>query len=192
MTKNVLNIHSMLERSEVNGPGLRAVIWLQGCNRHCPGCFNPDAQPLEPRHLVSVESVLLWLRAIKDIEGLTISGGEPFLQAEALAALLRRVREETNLSVMVYTGYSYDELAEIENAKGVLRYTDVLVDGPYDQTQPAVDGFRGSANQRIHLLTKRYRPRDFSPGLRFELVLRPDGTVITTGVAAPQLPRKPM
>lgn len=186
---NVLNIHALMDRSEVNGPGLRAVIWLQGCHRRCPGCFNPDAQPFKPRLLMPVDQVVHWLEAIQNIEGVTISGGEPFLQAEALAALLQRLRHSTDLSVLVYTGFLYEELAHVEHAQEVLRFTDVLIDGPYDQTQPASDGLRGSTNQRIHLLTNRYSPHDFPAGLRFEIVLLPDGSVIRTGVASSHLPR---
>ncbi len=179
-----LNIHGLLERSEVNGPGVRAVIWLQGCDKRCPGCFNPDAQPLEPRRLMTPEQLFEWVRALEGVEGVTISGGEPFLQARPLGESLRLLRQQTDLSVIIYTGYRLEEAEQVEGGREVLALTDVLIDGPYDQTQPASDGIRGSVNQRLHLLSERYHPGDFHIGLRFEIVIRSDGTVIKTGVSS--------
>lgn len=188
--RGFLNLHAKLARSEVNGPGLRAVIWLQGCARRCPGCFNPDAQPIEPRILATPADLADWVRAIDGIEGITISGGEPMLQAPLLADFLRLVRQQTNLSVVVYTGYLLEELDDLPSARDVLKLTDVLIDGPYDATCPAHDGLRGSLNQRIHLLSARFGPEDFHAALRFEVVIQPDGTIIKTGVSVPPPPQK--
>jgi anaerobic ribonucleoside-triphosphate reductase activating protein len=180
----MLNVHALLEASEVNGPGRRGVIWLQGCPRRCPGCCNPDAQPIEPRQLLTALQLFAWAQALPGIEGLTITGGEPLLQALPLAAFLRLLRTHTDLSVVLYTGYLLEEVRALPGGQDVLSLIDVLVDGPYDCSQPATDGLRGSLNQRIHLLTSRYTPADFHLGLRFEVIIAPDGTIIRTGVTA--------
>ena len=180
--KHLLNAHALLPHSRANGPGLRAVIWLQGCTRRCFGCFNPDTQPLEPRRLCTPEELWEWLNSVSGIEGVTISGGEPLLQAKPLVALLNVVRSRSEFSVVLYSGYSIEEIYCLPGGPDVLSLVDVLVDGPYDHSQPADDGIRGSRNQGVRLLTDRYGPGDLKLAGTFEVVIRPDGTVIRTGV----------
>lgn len=186
---DLLNVHGLLSHSRINGPGVRAVIWLQGCNRRCPGCFNKDAQPREPRRLCTPEEIWEWLSSQSGIEGVTISGGEPLLQIKPLGTLLGIVRSRSDLSVVVYSGYTLEEARLLPGGPAMLAFVDVLIDGPYDQTQPAEDGLRGSQNQRIHLLTDRYRHDDLMLGGMFEVVVLPDGTMVRTGVAV--RPRSP-
>jgi anaerobic ribonucleoside-triphosphate reductase activating protein len=168
-----LNVHALLPRSRANGPGVRAVIWLQGCERRCPGCFNPDAQPTELRRLLTPDELWQWVQTIEGIEGLTLSGGEPLLQAEALADFLRRVRAESDFSVVLYSGYLREEMETLPDGPALLALVDVLIDGPYDQTRPAHGGIRGSENQRIHFPTDRYGPADFAPAQRVEVLMNP-------------------
>ncbi|WP_040588293.1 4Fe-4S single cluster domain-containing protein [Alkalispirochaeta alkalica] len=145
-------IHSFLPRSTVNGPGVRSVLWLQGCERSCPGCFNPEALPVRGGREVSVAAVLEWLPA-EGIEGVTFSGGEPFLQAAPLALLGREIRAR-GLSVLVYTGYLLEEIKESEKDCWIdlLSTTDVLIDGPYLKDIPPNHRWAGSGNQRVHFL----------------------------------------
>jgi anaerobic ribonucleoside-triphosphate reductase activating protein len=102
-------------RSLANGPGLRAVLWVQGCGKRCPGCFNPEFQQRAGGREVAVEEVLQWIADAQGIEGVTFSGGEPFDQAEALAAVARGAQAR-GLGVVVFTGYERGEL-EVESGE---------------------------------------------------------------------------
>jgi anaerobic ribonucleoside-triphosphate reductase activating protein len=99
---------------------------------------------------------LAWEIITSNADGITVSGGEPFLQAEALAEMLRIVRGKRDMGVIVYTGYTLEELAAVPHADELLAQTDLLVDGPYVQELDDGKSLRGSSNQRVHLLTPRY------------------------------------
>ena len=152
-----LNLHAILEHSTENGPGTRAVIWTQGCLFNCPGCFNPETHDLRPRHVVSVAELAAQLLAIADIEGLTVSGGEPFLQAEPLAELCRKIRE-AGRGVIVFTGYEYHDLIQANNPawNALLAVTDLLIAGPFRRDLACDLALRGSRNQTLHFLSDRY------------------------------------
>ncbi|NCO39962.1 MAG: hypothetical protein COZ06_02565 [Armatimonadetes bacterium CG_4_10_14_3_um_filter_66_18] len=184
MGDNFLNLHDRLERSHVNGPGARAVLWLQGCRRGCPGCYNLAAQEEGPRLLATPRALWQWVQGLSGIEGVTLSGGEPLLQAGPLADFLELVRQGSSLSTMLYSGYLLEDIPSLPDGERVLGAVDLLVDGPFEEAQPADDGWRGSLNQRIHCLTARYGPQDLVPRQRLEVILRPDGTVLQTGVTA--------
>lgn len=175
-----LNLARTLPRSAANGPGERFVVWVQGCPLHCPGCWNPDTWAFQRRDLRSVDELAADILGTEGIEGVTFSGGEPFAQARALAALAERVRA-AGLSVFVFTGYELDELTRPEHHT-LLAVTDVLVTGRYVQARRASDlPWRGSANQRVHFLTDRYGPADMVGAPRVELHLAPDGGLTLTG-----------
>lgn len=142
----------------VLGPGARAVIWVQGCPFRCPGCVVPESLPFEGGDLVPTDELTERVLALPDIEGVTLSGGEPFAQAGALARLSRAVRER-GLTVMSYTGYTLEALAARGTAEQheLLRQLDVLVDGPYVAARHTDKRWRGSDNQRVLFLTPRYR-----------------------------------
>lgn len=153
-----LNIHTILSASRANGPGSRAVVWTQGCSIRCPGCCNPLTHSHEPRILVQPQRLANAILNIPDIEGLTISGGEPFEQPKPVALLCHAVRK-AGLSVMLFTGRRYEQLIETGNQaiKHLLSQIDILVDGPFIES--LTDSqllWRGSSNQRIRLLTNRY------------------------------------
>ena len=111
----VLRVHAQMEFSRVNGPGRRAVIWVQGCSLGCPGCWNPQSHPVDRGRVVRISMLLAWLEdlsAANRISGLTVSGGEPLEQAAALEALLKGVRADIpSLSIGLFSGYTEDELA---------------------------------------------------------------------------------
>src|SRR6476646_9130931 len=104
-----VNVARTLPRSAANGPGERFVVWVQGCPRACPGCWNPDTWAFERRDLREVDDLIAEVLSTDGIEGVTFTGGEPFAQARALAEIARAVRA-TGLSVFVFTGYELDEL----------------------------------------------------------------------------------
>lgn len=139
------------------GPGSRVVVWVRGCQRHCPGCIAPELW--EHGKHVSVDAVLNDLRGpLLFADGLTMTGGEPFEQAEALTTLITRIREEKYVEVVIYTGYQLEEIqAGEESWNQLLMLTDILIDGPYIENHANTLIWRGSDNQRIHLLTDRVK-----------------------------------
>eukprot|EP00456_Euglypha_rotunda_P082538 TRINITY_DN81281_c0_g1_i1.p1 TRINITY_DN81281_c0_g1~~TRINITY_DN81281_c0_g1_i1.p1 ORF type:complete len:177 (-),score=18.11 TRINITY_DN81281_c0_g1_i1:10-486(-) len=110
-----IQMHSSLQRSRVNGPGSRAVIWLQGCSLNCPGCWNPLSHSIEGGMEVEIANAVEWVGELHSsglIDGLTISGGEPMEQASGLLALLQALRRRSpNISIGVFSGYTKRELA---------------------------------------------------------------------------------
>lgn len=150
----ILNLWSICrEGTKALGPGLRYAIWTQGCLRRCPGCVSPESQPIKPRKLVDVELLADDIVKNSKISGITISGGEPFLQAASLSKLLQLVKlQRPDLNVIVFTGFLRDEL-KWNDAEALLEHTDVLIDGPFCQEQISDKGLRGSLNQKIHFLT---------------------------------------
>lgn len=189
----MLNLHAFIPVSRVNGPGRRAVIWLQGCPLRCPGCFNPETHDTAPRQLMTPEQLWEWVKNIPDIEGITVSGGEPLLQAESLSQFLRLVRTKSNLSVILYSGYTIEQIRRLPHGEEILTLVDVLIDGPFEQDKPANDGIRGSTNQRIHFLTDRYSLNDLVIRQRCEFIIMPDGTMTQTGISVmpPPAPTAP-
>ena len=151
---NLLNLWSLCrEGTRALGPGLRYAIWTQGCLKRCPGCISPESRPIKPRMIVKVEDLVCDILSRPLLQGITISGGEPFLQAASLANMLQKVRRQrSEINVITFTGYLMEELLW-DDAKSLLAQTDVLIDGPYRHDMPASKGLRGSLNQRFHFLT---------------------------------------
>lgn len=180
-----LNVAAWQERSIVNGPGERFVLWLQGCPFRCPGCFNPDFLRFVPRHLLSVAEVAELIGRVKGIEGVTYSGGEPMSQARGLYQLGQLVRAR-GLTVASYSGYTLAELRDLEEpwVARLLGQLDLLIDGRYDATRRANLPWRGSRNQQVHFLSDAYRHLAKwadEEGREIELIVRPDG-FLSTGI----------
>jgi anaerobic ribonucleoside-triphosphate reductase activating protein len=157
---STLQVYSIVPQTRVLGPFLRFALWVQGCPFRCQGCITPDSLPVDGGESLSVASVAEAILSTPDIEGITISGGEPFAQAGSLYALLRLVKNHKNLGVIIYSGYTLAKLRKQAKSNsavdGVLRYTDLLIDGPYVAAKDDGLSLRGSANQQLHLLTARY------------------------------------
>ncbi|MCL6533667.1 MAG: radical SAM protein [Armatimonadetes bacterium] len=153
-----LNLGTWQERSAVNGPGERFVLWVQGCPLRCPGCINPEFLPFTEGIRISVAQMVEKILAVPNIEGVTYSGGEPTAQAKALALLSEQLRK-AGLSVVCYSGFTLEQLKARRNPwiKRLLNSIDILIDGPYIRDQAANLLWRGSRNQQIHFLTERYR-----------------------------------
>jgi len=173
-----------MKASTANGPGARAGIWFQGCSLNCAGCFNPATHSHVPRHLVPVESLLDWIEENQtEIEGVTITGGEPLQQSRALLQLLLGVRTSTPCSVVLFSGYTLSEISEIPAGPDVLDNIDVLIAGRFIQASRVHGGLRGSANQKIHLFTGRYGVDQVKASPSGEIVIAADGSVTLSGVS---------
>jgi anaerobic ribonucleoside-triphosphate reductase activating protein len=177
-----LNLAAFLPISLSNGPGRRAVVWVQGCPFRCKGCWNPETLPFVDRHVVSVGALAAKITSRSDLDGVTFSGGEPFAQAAALAMLGRRLRV-SGLSVVCYTGYEYEALLRSARSDWheLLSVVDLLIDGPYLPHLRARLPLRGSANQRLIFLTQVLKSSVPAAGQRFEVQIDPGGVVATTG-----------
>lgn len=159
-TPSVLRVARTKEKCSVLGPGTRAVIWFHGCSLNCPGCIAHEMN-ISPRHTPYTPSALAdWISGIEGIEGITLSGGDPFDQPKtALLDFLKMTKRDTGLSVMCYTGRTLGELLSAGDGhlnQEILGFVDILVDGPYEQLKNEGHQWRGSSNQVIHFLTSRY------------------------------------
>ena len=153
MNGKVLNLLD-IERNGTRslGPGLRYAVWTQGCPFNCPQCITPEGRPIVAAKLIDTLQLADDIIINKNINGITISGGEPFLQAASLAVLLNKVVESRpELNVIIFTGFLKENLLSKE-ALSVLSLTDLLIDGRYiDELNDGI-GLRGSSNQRIYIL----------------------------------------
>ncbi|MBQ1278789.1 MAG: anaerobic ribonucleoside-triphosphate reductase activating protein [Thermoguttaceae bacterium] len=146
-----LRIAGRVGDSIVDGPGLRYALFTQGCPRACPGCHNPQTQPLEGGEETSVEAILAEIDADPLLDGVTFSGGEPFLQAAPLVKLAREIKKR-NLNLAAYTGYLWEELLAANDPawNALLAELDVVVDGPFVLALRSWEmKFAGSTNQRL-------------------------------------------
>jgi anaerobic ribonucleoside-triphosphate reductase activating protein len=190
-------LHAFVAASRANGPGLRAVIYFQGCSLNCPGCWNPTSHKFRGTDL-TIDSVVQGFEAAmrsSPLEGVTFSGGEPMQQAQALAELIGEIRTvEPSASMGMFTGYTTTELDEGRYAtrpqatrtekqrlwRIVRAHLAFAVMGRYDRTQPGTEALRTSKNQKLVLFSSRYDEHDF--GRQFvEVGIDPSGTTVVTG-----------
>ena len=148
LNTKLLRISGIEYESIVDGEGMRYVIFTQGCPHHCPGCHNPQTHSFDGGELVDVNKILIDISKNKDyIDGITLSGGEPFCQSEQCSIIAEKAHE-MDLSVWCYTGYLFEELYGRQDK--LLNHIDVLVDGPFVLNERSLNlEFRGSKNQRI-------------------------------------------
>ena len=139
--------------SIVDGEGVRAVLWTQGCSHNCKGCQNPQTHSFEGGALIDFEEVKSWIDELEGHQGITLSGGDPFFQPNECAEIAKYAKSK-NLDVWCYTGFDFEVLVrKNKNDQGILNLLnniDVLVDGKFDISKKSFDAlFRGSYNQRI-------------------------------------------
>ncbi|MEA4888082.1 MAG: anaerobic ribonucleoside-triphosphate reductase activating protein [Clostridiaceae bacterium] len=147
-----IRLYGRLKESITDGPGIRYAVFTQGCPHQCPSCHNPDSHDFTAGKLVDTEELLTDILANPLLDGLTLSGGEPFMQPEECAWLAAGARR-AGLNVIVFSGYTWEEL--LENAAtrrgwtNLLQETDILIDGRYEKAKRSLNlRFRGSSNQR--------------------------------------------
>lgn len=174
-----LNLARTIPRSAANGPGERFVVWTQGCDLACPGCWNPDTWAFSKRLLVNTADLTATILSTPDIEGVTLTGGEPFAQAKALAEVAQAV-QQAGLTVFIFSGHELKDLTAPAH-QALLQSTDVLVGGRYKEDRRNLTlPWRGSENQQVHYLTNRYSFADCRESVA-EFHLGLDGRLIVTG-----------
>ncbi|MFY9113742.1 MAG: 4Fe-4S cluster-binding domain-containing protein [Dethiobacteria bacterium] len=165
-----LRIAGIKKESLVDGPGICYVIFVQGCKHNCPGCHNPEAQSFDGGVEICITDIFKEIASLKGTDAVVFSGGEPFLQAEALSCLGEKI-QGLGLKVITYTGFIFEQLIEDSPQRDIYRklleVTDILIDGPYIEEQRDLGlVFRGSGNQRII---------DVKPSMKFKkVVIRSD------------------
>jgi anaerobic ribonucleoside-triphosphate reductase activating protein len=190
MAELTLQVAQIVPCTEAEGPGRRFALWFQGCPLRCPGCCNPEFIPFAGGEAMSLADVLRQLDEARrqGVEGITLLGGEPLAHAAGSAALAAAARER-GLTVMVFSGYTLEDARAQgdPDVAAVLAHTDILVDGPYVREQPdTTRRWIGSANQRIHFLSDRYRADDPCWRERNTLEIRVrGGEVSVNGFPAP-------
>ena len=178
-----LRLGATLSKSRANGPGARFTVWFQGCSRGCPGCANPDFQSFAGGGGRSVDALLNEILTVPKLDGVTLSGGEPFDQPDALFALVGAIRARTRLSVFVFSGYEYSELDRRFRIGSRPDRPDAILCGPFrEELAPDYDRFLPSANQELRILTDRFRASEFSGLPVWEETIRPDGSVFRSGI----------
>ena len=150
-------ISHFTEETTVLGPGQRFVVWFQGCIKRCESCINPEGQKIGTGTFVTVEDLIKRIKGRGSITGVTISGGEPFLQAQELIMLVKRIKNETDLDIMLYSGYSFEELLPQYGVE-FFQLVDIFIDGEYIDNLNNGTLYRGSDNQQIYFFTEKYKP----------------------------------
>jgi anaerobic ribonucleoside-triphosphate reductase activating protein len=190
-------LHAFVPASRANGPGLRAVVYFQGCSLRCPGCWNPNSHKFRGIDVTVTEVAERFeeARRLEPLDGATFSGGEPMQQAEEMLDLMREIRKTAPAaSLGMFTGYTESELAsgrfvtrlsadveqKCELWRTIRELLDFAVMGRYDQTQSAIAPLRTSRNQRLVLFSSRYQERDFGPQL-VEISIEESGKSTVTG-----------
>lgn|SRR5262249_9451581 len=188
---NSIRIHSFIPSTRANGPGLRAGIWFQGCDLGCPGCFNPETHPSDKISFSTIPSLVdLVAESAQhfNIEGVTISGGEPFQQLPQLLKLIRMLRDRLpGLSIIIFTGYTSKETLDMLAAHGtglgtLIDCCDVLIPGRYNQNARVAEHLKASANKTFHFFSERYSEKDFQTVPQAEVIIAPNGQITLSGI----------
>ncbi|MDO9326368.1 MAG: 4Fe-4S single cluster domain-containing protein [Methanoregula sp.] len=182
---STINLAGFLARSSVNGPGIRSVVWVQGCPLHCEGCFNPQFLPFTPAQKVTHSTLAKRIFAQEPIDGVTFSGGEPFAQADALGDLGERLQHH-GLSIVTFTGFSPEHvlLSTRPAWRRLIAVTDLLIAGPYIPSLKCNIPWIGSSNQRIIPLTNTITQSGHDSAISgqvAEFTIHANGTLTATG-----------
>lgn len=148
-----IRIAGIVPESVVDGPGIRFVVFVQGCPHNCPECHNPQSHDYYGGEISKIDDILEQIRNSVLIQGLTLSGGEPLCQAAVCAELAKQVKA-MGKNVVLYSGYTFEKIIEMskqqQDIMELLKAADILIDGPYLREQRDLKlAFRGSINQRI-------------------------------------------
>ena len=148
----IIRIAGIENDSIVDGPGFRLAVFTQGCVHHCPGCHNPETHPFDGGKEVDTDKIVRLMEENPLLDGITLSGGDPFCQPAACAELAKAAKA-MGLNVWAYSGWTYEELMEMSRTNSsildFIKNTDVLIDGPFILAERTLElRFRGSRNQR--------------------------------------------
>ena len=179
-----IRINSYIPITDVEGVGTRFAIWVQGCSIHCEGCANSHMWNFDGGISYKVDDFIEIIKKYKDkIEGITWLGGEPTEQMQAVTEISKTV-QELGLSVIVFTGYEYKDLESNVDFKELAKYTDILIDGKYEQDkQDFSRAWVGSSNQNYYFLTDRYNESVITEYKnKIEVRINPDNKIIMTGM----------
>jgi anaerobic ribonucleoside-triphosphate reductase activating protein len=182
---NMLRLGHRLEHSEIYGPGIRSVFWTQGCTLACKGCWNTQYWPRRGGDEISVSEVLSQLNELKDIEGITLLGGEPLQQPQACLELIQGCKD-LGLSIFLYTGYEPSEFNEL--MQSCFDLCDIAVTGRYVQElRDTTLRWRGSQNQQVHFISDLYDESVLQNQTEVECHILPSGEIRMVGYAEPEL-----
>lgn len=155
MQNDKIAILDIIEQTMADGPGLRISIYCAGCPHHCKGCHNPNSWDIGNGRIVSVDEIMKVILA-DEFSNVTFTGGDPLFQVEAFTSLAKRIKTETKKTIWCWTGYLYEDILEDKRLSMILPYIDVLVDGPFIESQKDTTlYFRGSSNQRVIYLKEK-------------------------------------
>jgi len=155
MQNDKIAILDIIEQTMADGPGLRISIYCAGCPHHCKGCHNPNSWDIGNGRIVSVDEIMKVILA-DEFSNVTFTGGDPLFQVEAFTSLAKRIKTETKKTIWCWTGYLYEDILEDRRLSMILPYIDVLVDGPFIESQKDTTlYFRGSSNQRVIYLKEK-------------------------------------
>ena len=165
--------------SRVNGPGLRFVLWTQGCSKGCKNCFNPETWSFEKYKLLTPLEIFELIKN-SNVSGVTITGGDPLEQPEELLELLILL-ESLNLSngIILFTGYTIDEINKDFLLRKSLNYIDVLIDGRFEKDQRISSSLRGSENQNIIYFSSKIKEEELNIDQEVEVCLEGDKISVT-------------
>lgn len=147
-----LKIAGIVEESIVDGPGIRFVVFTQGCSHNCEGCHNPQTHDFNGGKYVDIDEIINKIDENPLLKGVTLSGGEPFMQAKILATMVKRIKNK-KLNIITYSGFTYEQLLDRANDENcfldLLNQTDILIDGKFEiKNKKEGLKYRGSSNQR--------------------------------------------
>ena len=177
-----------IDSCQILGPGNRAVLWVHGCCFDCPGCIASSYKHGNYKEATS-QQLAQWVLE-SQAEGLTISGGEPMLQAKELCQMVKAIKSVKDISIIVYSGFTFSELQEREDALEFLHQIDVLIDGRYVQDLDHNEAYRGSSNQNVLCFNPAYEKEveayyHHSIGRKIELKIQGDQAILV-GVPSQQ------
>lgn len=181
--QNKLRIGALLGCSEANGPGKRFVIWMQGCEKACRKCINPQFQDIKGGYEISFKTLFKKIKnSIEDygIEGITFSGGEPLYQAKCLYMFVKKIKRKLDIDIFMFTGFTYDELNQVQ--KDIWDMCNIIVSGKYIYDRKCDTGhWLSSSNQKLSLNPK-FEGRNVTNKISSEINIKEDGTVVITGL----------
>lgn len=179
-----LSIERIYYPVKVLGPGNRIGIWVLGCDRKCEGCVSPEMQRYDKGKEIEIDDIIKMISFINQkIDGITISGGEPFRNPEALSDLIDKL---SNISddILIFTGFKFEELIQMNNSfiNNVLEKCSAIIDGPYIDEMHTPKGLKGSSNQRCIVFKNREKYEDAENYDRELQIIVTDNRMITIGI----------